>query len=143
VLIIWRVEQHMGAWGAGPFRNDDALDFLAELSELPPAEMGSRITSALALPSDGYLKLPETCAAIAAAGLIAAARSAAFEGLDAEVIAVMQADDVIRDAQLRDLALAALVRVDGQLSEWRDLWLKSESWEEADQMIAGLSAGLA
>jgi hypothetical protein len=143
VLIIWRVEQHMGAWGAGPFQDDDALDFLAELSELPPAEMGSRITSALALPSDGYLKLPEACAAIAAAGLVAAARSAASEGLDAEAIAVMQADDVIRDAQLRDLALAALVRVNGQSSEWRDLWLKSESWEEADQMIAGLSAGLA
>ncbi len=133
----------MGAWGAGPFQTDDALDFQAELSELPPAEMGSRITSALALPSDGYLKLPEACAAIAAAGLIAAAWSAAFEGLDAEAIAVMQADDVIRDVQLRDLALAALVRVNGQLSEWRDLWLKSESWEEADQMIAGLSAGLA
>ena len=133
----------MGAWGAGPFRNDHALDFLAELSELPPDGMGSRITSALVLPSDGYLKLPETCAAIAAAGLIAAARSAASDGPDAEVIAVMQADDVIRDAQLRDLALAALTRVDGQSSEWRDLWLKSESSEEADRMIAGLSAGLA
>jgi hypothetical protein len=133
----------MGAWGAGPFQNDDALDFLAELSELPPAEMGGRITSALALPSDGCLKLPEACAAIAAAGLIAAARSAASEGLDAEAIAVMQSNEVIRDAQLRDLALAALVRVNGQSSEWRDLWLESDSWEEADQMIAGLSAGLA
>ena len=77
------------------------------------------------------------------AGLIAAARSAAFEGPDAEAIAVMQANDVIRDAELRDRALAALVRVNGQLSEWRDLWLESESWEEADQMVAGLSAGLA
>ncbi len=133
----------MGASGAGPFQNDDALDFLAELSELPPAEMGNRITSALALPSDGYLKLPEACAAIAAAGLIAAARTAAFEDLDTEAIAVMQSNEVSRDAQLRDLALAALVRVNGQSSEWWDLWLKSESWEEADQMIAGLSAGLA
>ena len=133
----------MGAWGAGPFQNDHALDFLAELSELPPDGMGSRITSALALPSDGYLKLPEACAAIAAAGLIAAARTAAFEDLDTEAIAVMQSNEVSRDAQLRDLALAALVRVNGQSSEWWDLWLKSESWEEADQMIAGLSAGLA
>ncbi len=117
----------MGAWGAGPFQNDDALDFLAELSKLSPAEMGSRITSALALPSDGYLKLPEACAAIAAVELIAAARSAAFDGPDAEAIAVMQSDEVIREAQLRDLALAALTRVNGQSSEWRDLWLGSES----------------
>lgn len=133
----------MGAWGAGPFQNDDALDFLAELSKLSPAEMGSRITSALVLPSDGYLKLPEACAAIAAVELIAAARGAAFDGPDAEVIAVMPSDEVIREAQLRDLALAALTRVNGQSSEWRDLWLESESSEEADRMIAGLSAKLA
>jgi Domain of unknown function (DUF4259) len=142
VLIIWRVEQHMGAWGAGPFQNDDALAFLAELTELPPAGMGSRITSALALPSDGYLELPEACAAIAAAGLIAAARSAAIEGPDAEANVVVQSNEAARDAQLRDLALAALVRVNGESSEWRDRWVASGSWEEADEMITGLRAEL-
>jgi len=132
----------MGAWGAGPFQNDDALDFLAELNELPPAGMGSRITSALALPSDGYLELHEACAAIAAAGLIAAARSAAIERPAEKPVVVVQSDEEAGDAQVRDLALAALVRVNGEWSEWRDMWLESGSWEEADQMITGLRAKL-
>ena len=132
----------MGAWGAGPFQNDHALDFLAELSELPPAGMGSRITSALALPSDGYVELHEACAAIAAAELIAAARSAAIEGPDEKPVVVVQSDEETGDAQVRDLALAALVRVNGEWSEWRDMWLESGSWEEADQMITGLRAKL-
>jgi Domain of unknown function (DUF4259) len=133
----------MGAWGTGPFQNDVALDFLADLKELPPAEMGSKITSALALSSEGYLKLPEACTAIAAAELIAAARSAALEGLDAEAVDAERSDEAIRDRQLRNLALAALVRVNGELSEWRDQWLESGSSEEADQMIKGLRARLA
>jgi len=132
----------MGAWGAGPFQNDHALDFLAELSELPPAGMGSRITSALALPSDGYVELHEACAAIAAAELIAAARSAAIEGPDEKPVVVVQSDEETGDAQVRDLALAALVRVNGEWSEWRDMWVESGSWEEADQMITGLRAKL-
>jgi len=132
----------MGAWGAGPFQNDDALDFLAELSELSPAGMGSRITSALALPSDGHLELHEACAAIAAAGLIAAATSTDLEGPGAEAVAVVQSNEEAADVQVRDLALAALVRVNGESSEWRDLWMESGSWEEADQMIAGLRAKL-
>ncbi len=132
----------MGAWGAGPFQNDHALGFLAELSELPPAGMGSRIMSALALPSDGYLGLNEACAAIAAAELIAAARTAALEDSGAEAVAVMQSDEETGDVQVRDLALAALVRVNSESSEWRDLWLKSGSWKEADQMMTGLRAKL-
>lgn len=133
----------MGAWGAGPFQNDDALDFLAELSELPPDGMGSRIMSALALPSDGYLELHQACAAIAAAGLIAAARSAALESLDEEALVVVQPDEALGDDQVRDLALTALVRANGEWSEWRDLWSKSGSREEADQMITDLRAKLA
>ena len=133
----------MGAWGTGPFQNDVALDFLADLKELPPAEIGNRITSALALSSEGYLKLPEACTAIAAAELIAAASSAALQGLDAETVDAEPSDEVIRDRQLRDLALTALVRVNGELSEWREQWLESGSWEEADEMITGLREKLA
>ena len=132
----------MGAWGAGPFQNDHALDFLAELSELPPAAMGSRITSALTLPSDGYLELNQACAAIAAAELIAAARRAAPEDLDAEAVVVVQSDAETDGVEVRDLAVAALVRVNGESSEWRDLWKESGSWEEADQMITALRAKL-
>ena len=132
----------MGAWGAGPFQNDHALDFLAELSELPPAGMGSRITSALVLPSDGYLELHEACAAIAAAELIAAARSAAIEGPDERPVVVVQPDKETGDAEVRDLVLAALVRVNGAWSEWRDMWLNVGFWGEDDPVITGPRAEL-
>jgi hypothetical protein len=39
----------MGAWGAGPFENDQALDFLAELGELPQNELAARLGTALTL----------------------------------------------------------------------------------------------
>jgi hypothetical protein len=38
-----------GAWGAGPFENDQALDFLAELGELPQNELAARLGTALTL----------------------------------------------------------------------------------------------
>jgi Domain of unknown function (DUF4259) len=86
--------------------------------------------------------MPEVCAAIAAAGLIAVASGVVFDGLDEKVIELAQSDGVIPDAQLTDLALAALLRVDGESSEWRELWSESESCEEADEMVAGLRAVL-
>ena len=41
----------MGATGSGPFENDDALDFLDALAELPAADRGHRVLEAL----DGVL----------------------------------------------------------------------------------------
>jgi hypothetical protein len=133
----------VGTWGAGPFQNDDALDFLGQLSELPAAGLGARVRSALALAAGGYLELPEACAAIAAARLIAVACGAVFAGMGEEVIDLAQSDGVIFDVQLADLALAALARVNGEPSEWRELWPESEFGQEAGEMIAGLRAMLA
>ena len=46
-----RYVAHMGATGSGPFENDDALDFLDELADLPAADRGHRVLEAL----DGVL----------------------------------------------------------------------------------------
>lgn len=128
--------------GRRPVDNDDALDFLAELSDLPPDELGRRIAAALALPVEGYLELPEASAAIAAVGLIAVGSGAAFDDLDEEAIELAQSDEV-RDPRLKGLALTALARVSGEASEWRELWSESESSAEAEMMIAGLRSALA
>ena len=42
-----RYAAHMGAIGSGPFENDEALDFLAEVGELPAADRGHRVLEAL------------------------------------------------------------------------------------------------
>ena len=134
----------MGAWGAGPFENDDALDFLGELSELPADELVGRLESALTLPAEGYLELQEASAAIAAAGLISIARGAAFDSLDEQVMELAHTDAVQNSMRLRDPALAALARVTGESSEWQALWSESESSAaEADAMIADLRSALA
>jgi len=133
----------MGAWGAGPFENDDALDFLGELSGLTADELASRLEAALAVPAQGYLELPEASAAIAAAGLIAVARGGAFDSLNEEVVELAQTGAVRDGARLRDLALTALARVTGESSEWQELWSESGSSAEADAMIADLRSALA
>ena len=37
----------MGTWGFGIFDNDDAMDFVGDLRDAPPAEVGDRISAAL------------------------------------------------------------------------------------------------
>jgi uncharacterized protein DUF4259 len=133
----------MGAWGVGPFENDDALDFLGELSDLPADELAGRLEAALAVPAKGYLELPEASAAIAAAGLIAVARGGAFDSLNEEVMELARTDTVRDSARLRDLALTTLARVTGESSEWQELWSESGSSAEADAMIADLRSALA
>jgi Domain of unknown function (DUF4259) len=126
----------VGAWGAGPFENDDALDFVAELREVTGSELRSRLESALALPADGYLELPEACAAVAAAGLVAVARGTAFDDLDEQITGLAQSGQLGDSLRIRELAVAALARVNGESSEWRELWSASGSSGEADQMLA-------
>jgi hypothetical protein len=132
----------MGAWGAGPFDNDDALDFLDQLSDLPANELAGRLEAALAVPTEGYLEYPEGSAAIAAASLIAAVHRGAFDGLNEQARELVQTGAVHDNARLRDQALAALTRVIGESSEWQALWSESRSSAEADAMIAGLRSAL-
>jgi hypothetical protein len=90
------------------------------------------------------MELPEACAAIAAAGLLAVARGgAAFGDLDDGVIELARSEGVSDDSGLRDLALAALARLNGASSEWRELWSESGSPAEADEMVVGLRSMLA
>ena len=63
----------MGAWGAGNFENDDALDWLAVLQAEGLPAAGAAIQDVLTL-ADDYLEAPTCCAALAAAEVIAALR---------------------------------------------------------------------
>ena len=67
-MISSEAERNVGAWAAGPFQNHDALDFLAELSEMKGIGLRSRLASALALSPVEYLDLLEASEAIAARG---------------------------------------------------------------------------
>ena len=64
----------MGATGSGPFENDDALDFLDALGDLPPQDRAGRVLGALdsVLLSPGYVLAPTMCEAVAAAAAVGA-----------------------------------------------------------------------
>jgi hypothetical protein len=79
---------------------------------------------------DGYLELTEGCAAVAAAALVAVANgmppgeARLPDGVD-------WADTVPADSEVRAQARAALDRVSGTGSEWRELWEAEGSLTEA------------
>jgi hypothetical protein len=113
------VEDEMGAWGSGPFENDDAADWAWELEE---AHDHGVLRDPLqgALDETGYLELPEGANAVAAAAVVAMAIDGDAAGLSEEVVAYVGRAGR-PDADLVDLALRAIERVgtDGELAE---LW---------------------
>ncbi len=66
----------MGAWGEGPFENDEALDWVDELAELPAGERPARIGKAFETILGGAVPTVDdgdpAPIAVAAAALVAA-----------------------------------------------------------------------
>jgi hypothetical protein len=117
----------MGAWGSGPFENDDAADWAWELEEAQDHVI-LRDTLQGALDETGYLELPEGANAVAAVAVVATAIDGDAAGLSEEVVAYIGRTGR-PDPALVDLALRALERVgkDGELAE---LWDETDdpSW---------------
>jgi hypothetical protein len=128
----------MGAWGTGPFDNDDAMDFFGEVEDCDGDKVVTRLREALSATSGrpGYLEVSEANVAIAAASLVAAGRSrlarAGHPAVD-DWLASRRPETTPGD---QELALRALDRVCGPSSEWLDLWQEAG---EADSVRTRLS----
>ena len=61
----------MGAWGVGPFENDDASDWVYQLEGAEDLELVRGTLEAAANPQ-GYLEAPTCSEALAAAEVVAA-----------------------------------------------------------------------
>ncbi len=123
----------MGAWGSGPFDNDDAADFVGDLMGMASAGRAQRLRAALTLP-DGYLQIDDASMAVAAAALIAASNGMPVVGSVA-VEELIRSGTVPVDDLVRAQAGAALSRVNGDESEWRDLWAEADSLAEAADVL--------
>jgi hypothetical protein len=132
----------MGAWGQGAFDNDEAAEWSAELEEADdPVEFLTE-TLQRAADEDGYLKIQEGWTAVAAAAVVAStlpdgppiSSTYAPSGLDLAPLT--------DHTDLTDLAIAALDRVTGDDSEWRDVW-EEVNEEEAFSVVQGLRDALA
>jgi Domain of unknown function (DUF4259) len=130
----------MGAWGTGPFENDDAQDFVLDLAEAPETDLEGRLTAGLTL-SDGYLEAPEGSAAVAAAALVAI--GAGMVPPDSPTVADFLASRVVPTTpELRAAARLAVDRVVGEDSELWELWQEAGSINEITAIMGGIPSAL-
>lgn len=112
----------MGAWGAGNFENDTALDWVLALEE---SEGLGLVGQAIAdvLKGDDYLDADVACIGLAAAEVVAALRDQPLDGLPEEVSRWVHAQGINPSDELVNDCLAAIEKIrsdDG--SELRELW---------------------
>ena len=132
----------MGAWGTGPFDNDEAADFAGGLDDLSEDKRADAVREALtrAVEEADYLDGDDAAVAVAAAALVAAQ----CPGGD-EVDSVYGPKESLPQLpdDLRSLAAVALDRVLADDSELKELWEEAESVEQWHEEIARLHQVLA
>jgi len=112
----------MGAWGAGPFENDDALDWVWELEDdTDGSVIIDTLRLATKLADSDYLDVDDANNAVAAAEIVASPRGERSAGLPTEASVWLDANGALVDAAMRATAHAAVTRV-SENSEARDLW---------------------
>jgi hypothetical protein len=139
-LIIFTALSHSlaaiaGAWGIGPFENDDALDFVSQLQEYDSYR-------AIWLPfgdiidSDTYIDATIGAQTIAAAEVVAALRGKSRPALPDDLANWVKSKNWSGDVKLVGTAEMCLKKVlDPSRSELAQLW------KETDQYDAWLAAG--
>lgn len=112
----------MGAWGAGNFESDTALDWVWELeksSDLSPVE--NAISDVLHCGET--LDADAGCIGLAAAEVVAALRHKPLDGLPEEVAAWVQARRLIPSDVLVKDCLSAIAKIrNDDSSELKELW---------------------
>jgi hypothetical protein len=126
----------MGAWGHGSFDNDDAMDWLQEFDAAGAAAATTALSHVTSLNEGGYLEAPEASMALAAAELIAAARSGDSSRLPADAAPMLaRHQPSLTGAMLLDTARRAVARVLKE-SELKELWEDSpdrQAWQDGVQ----------
>jgi len=115
-----------GAWDVGSFDNDDALDWVWELSESDDLSLvEDTLQSAVEAPA--YLEAPTGSMAVAAAEVVAALRGNPSPKLPPEVSDWIKAHKLsISDEQLRAAREAVANVRNAESSELAQLWSESD-----------------
>jgi hypothetical protein len=134
----------MGAWGHGPFENDDAGDWVWELDgdgadDLIVATLRSAATTA----ADAYMELPDGANGVAAAAVVASSIDGVRDELPPEAVTYLDKRAKPFDVQTARLAITALDRVAGPASEVAELWDESAGGEAWRATVEALRARLA
>ena len=126
----------MGAWGPGPFDNDDASDWAFEFEGLDESAGLNVVTAALEGFNPGeYLESPEGANAVAAAAVVAWMRdpSKISDTPYGDSAAMWVRAGAQPTDELIAAALAALDHVRSDESELAELWAESgdAAWRES------------
>ncbi|WP_440224222.1 DUF4259 domain-containing protein [Dokdonella sp. MW10] len=133
----------MGAWGTGSFDNDDAGDFLADVTDSGDLALIREVLDNV-LTSTEYVEAPDACQAIVAAEIVAAA-------LGRATLAAQQQQDLSRwlasirpkiDADLVAQAREALTMILAENSELRELWEETDDFAEWRALVNELGQQL-
>ncbi len=130
-MLAWAGTALAGGWDTGSFDNDDALDWIYELSE---SEDLSVVESALenAVDASGYLEAPTGSAAIAAAEVVAALRGKPRSELPTEVTDWVRTHQFAVGSDLVETARSAISAVrNSESSELAQLWSDSKELTDA------------
>ena len=135
----------MGAWGPGPFDNDSALDFLADvLNGEGSWESVTGILTAIAeADDDAYVDVDDASGALVAAELVAARHGKPLEYTPDEVLDWLKALGSPATLEHRLIAVAAVRRV-LENSELQELWEAGpdSEWTKAgEDIITRLDVG--
>jgi hypothetical protein len=131
----------MGTWGAGPFENDEASDWVYELETSRDASILERAFAAVTdLSVDDSLEAPESQIAIGAAETAAALAGRGGNGLPDSVVSwTLDRAPATRELLSHARAALARIRLDSELKE---LWEESESAAEWESAMTDLASRL-
>jgi hypothetical protein len=115
----------MGAIGSGPFENDDALDFLGAVGDLPAEQRPGRVLAALdtVLLRTGYVEAPQMCEAVAGAAAVGASLSPGAAAGEPCLPDWLAGQPLPADEELVEKSRQVLRRaVRSHDNEWWELW---------------------
>lgn len=130
----------MGAWGTGNFDNDDAQDWVFEVTESDSADVLEQALEPTT--SDEYLEAPDCSIALAAADIIAAIHLDSLDELPDELRAWVEDHEIEVSTELVAMATAAVTRIRAD-SELQELWEDSDEYDDWLSIVSNLEANLA
>ena len=133
----------MGATGAGPFENDDALDFLDALEDLSPGDRPGRVLAALdsVLLAPRFVSAPTMCEAVAAAAAVGASVDPGAAAGEPSLPAWLATSPLpAGDQEIVEKSRQVLRRaVRSHDNEWWELWVEAG---QADEVVASCQRAL-
>jgi tellurite resistance protein len=126
----------MGANGAKNFENDDAADWVYDLTESNGTEI---LAEAFAvIEKTDFADAPDCCIALAAAEVVAAAKGKPSSDLPDEIRTWLENQDHLDKFKKLDKRAAKVAKKVQAKSELRDQWEESDDWHNWQMAVEGL-----